>query len=107
MGGRGAGRGCDDAARDGHGHLRGRLLLVRRIRFRPRPRRAPHRIGLYRRDGRESGLRAGFGRRHWPPRGGGDHLRTWNRKRGGEGKSVSVRVDLGGGRIIKKKKNKK
>src|SRR3546814_20730385 len=30
-----------------------------------------------------------------------------DRKSDGEGKRVSVRVDLGGGRIIKKKKNKK
>src|SRR3546814_18941165 len=36
----------------------------------------------------------------------GDDARQ-ERTSGVEGKSVSVRVDLGGGRIIKKKKNKK
>src|SRR3546814_18778192 len=44
--------------------------------------------------------RAQFGRR-----AGGDHRQAADRKSGVLGKSGSVRVDLGGARIIKKKKS--
>src|SRR3546814_16874289 len=67
----------------------GAVLLPGRQQDLPRPRLLPHPARALRRAGR---LRAG--------------LRDRDRKGGVSGKSVSVRVDLGGCRIIKKKKKK-
>ena len=69
-----AARGAGAAARrtrdDGGRDLRRRLLLVRRIRFRQGAGRDLDHLRLYRRQGRQSDLRAGLGRRHRPRRGG-------------------------------------
>src|SRR3546814_11066272 len=94
-----------DLRRPDHRYLGVRVVLVRAGSNRSDPRLSlPGRSTPGRLPCRSVAAPTNRGTRSRISDAGGERGRRSDRKSGGEGKRVSVRVDLGGGRTIKKKK---